>query len=29
MQPLIPALLSEVEGWKVVAYVRTFCAGQS
>ena len=29
MQPLIPALLSEQEGWKVVAYVRTLCAGQS
>jgi mono/diheme cytochrome c family protein len=29
MQPLIPALLSEEEGWKVVAYVRTFCAAQS
>ena len=25
MQPLIPAMLSEEEGWKVVAYVRTFC----
>jgi mono/diheme cytochrome c family protein len=29
MQALIPALLSEEEGWKVVAYVRTFCATQS
>ncbi len=29
MQSLIPALLSEEEGWKVVAYVRTFCAAQS
>jgi mono/diheme cytochrome c family protein len=29
MQPLIPALLSEEEGWKVVAYIRTFCAAQS
>ncbi len=29
MQPLIPALLSEEEGWKVVAYVRTFCAVHS
>jgi mono/diheme cytochrome c family protein len=29
MQPLIPALLSEEDGWKVVAYVRTFCAAQS
>ena len=29
MQPLIPALLSEEEGWKVVAYVRTFCSAQS
>ncbi len=29
MRPLIPAMLSEEEGWKVVAYVRTFCAAQS
>jgi mono/diheme cytochrome c family protein len=29
MQPLIPALLSEEEGWKIVAYVRTFCTAQS
>ena len=29
MQQLIPALLSEDEGWKIVAYVRTFCAEQS
>jgi len=29
MQSLIPGLLSEEEGWKVVAYIRTFCAGQS
>jgi len=29
MQSLIPALLSKEEGWKVVAYVRTFCAAQS
>jgi mono/diheme cytochrome c family protein len=29
MQALIPALLSEEEGWKLVAYVRTFCATQS
>ena len=29
MQPLIPALLSEEEGWKVVAYVRTFCTAHS
>ena len=28
MQSLIPALLSEEEGWKVVAYVRTFCTAQ-
>jgi mono/diheme cytochrome c family protein len=28
MQALIPTLLSEEEGWKVVAYIRTFCAGQ-
>jgi mono/diheme cytochrome c family protein len=26
MQPLIPGVLSQEEGWKVVAYVRTFCA---
>lgn len=25
MQALIPHMLSEEEGWKVVAYVRTFC----
>jgi mono/diheme cytochrome c family protein len=29
MQSLIPALLSEEEGWKVVAYIRTFCAEHS
>ncbi|TKS63738.1 MAG: hypothetical protein EWM73_01128 [Nitrospira sp.] len=29
MQPLIPSLLSEEEGWKVVAYVRTFCTAHS
>ena len=29
MQRLIPDTLSEEEGWKVVAYVRTFCAAQS
>ncbi|MBI5315058.1 MAG: cytochrome c [Nitrospirae bacterium] len=29
MQALIPALLSEEEGWKVVAYVRTFCIEHS
>jgi len=29
MQPLIPGVLSEAEGWEVVAYVRTFCAEQS
>jgi len=29
MQPLIPALLSEEEGWKVVAYIRTFCIEHS
>jgi mono/diheme cytochrome c family protein len=29
MQPLIPGMLSEEEGWKIVAYVRTFCAEQS
>jgi len=25
MQALIPALLTEEEGWKVVAYLRSFC----
>jgi mono/diheme cytochrome c family protein len=29
MQRLIPGMLSEEEGWKVVAYIRTFCAAQS
>jgi len=29
MKPLIPGLLSEEEGWKIVAYVRTFCPAQS
>ena len=29
MQQLIPMVLSEEEGWKVVAYVRTFCVAQS
>lgn len=29
MQALIPALLSEEEGWKLVAYVRSFCVAQS
>jgi mono/diheme cytochrome c family protein len=29
MQRLIPDTLSEEEGWKVVAYVRAFCAAQS
>lgn len=29
MQPLIPAMLSEEEGWKIVAYVRTFCIEHS
>ena len=29
MQPLIPAMLSEEEGWKIVAYVRTFCTAHS
>ena len=29
MVPLIPGMLSEEEGWEVVAYVRTFCAAQS
>ena len=29
MVPLIPGMLSEKEGWEVVAYVRTFCAAQS
>ena len=29
MQRLIPGMLSEEEGWEVVAYIRTFCAAQS
>jgi mono/diheme cytochrome c family protein len=29
MQRLIPGMLSEEEGWKIVAYVRTFCAAHS
>jgi mono/diheme cytochrome c family protein len=29
MQSLIPGVLSEEQGWKVVAYVRTFCTTQS
>ncbi|MBK5282262.1 MAG: c-type cytochrome [Nitrospiraceae bacterium] len=29
MKPLIPGALSEEEGWKVVAYVRTFCTAHS
>jgi mono/diheme cytochrome c family protein len=29
MVRLIPDTLSEEEGWKVVAYVRTFCTAQS
>lgn len=29
MVRLIPGMLSEEEGWKIVAYLRTFCAGQS
>jgi mono/diheme cytochrome c family protein len=29
MQQFIPGVLSEEEGWKVVAYVRTFCAAHS
>jgi mono/diheme cytochrome c family protein len=29
MKPLIPAMLSEEEGWKIVAYVRTFCTAHS
>ncbi|NWF71451.1 MAG: cytochrome c [Nitrospirae bacterium] len=29
MQQLIPAMLSEEEGWKIVAYVRTFCIEHS
>jgi mono/diheme cytochrome c family protein len=28
MQRLIPGMLSEEEGWKIVAYVRTFCSAQ-
>ncbi len=29
MQALIPAMLTEEEGWDVVAYVRTFCTSHS
>jgi mono/diheme cytochrome c family protein len=29
MQALIPAMLSEEEGWKIVAYIRTFCTEHS
>jgi mono/diheme cytochrome c family protein len=29
MKSLIPAMLSEEEGWKIVAYVRTFCTAHS
>jgi mono/diheme cytochrome c family protein len=29
MQALIPAMLTEEEGWDVVAYIRTFCAAHS
>ena len=29
MQRLIPGMLSEEEGWKIVAYVRTFCIPHS
>ena len=29
MQPLIPTMLSEEEGWKIVAYIRTFCTAHS
>ena len=29
MKPLIPGMLSEEEGWKIVAYIRTFCTAQS
>jgi mono/diheme cytochrome c family protein len=29
MQALIPSMLTEEEGWDVVAYVRTFCASHS
>jgi mono/diheme cytochrome c family protein len=29
MQRLIPGQLSEEEGWKIVAYVRTFCTSPS
>lgn len=29
MPPFIPAMLSEEDGWKVLAYVRTFCATHS
>ena len=29
MQRLIPTMLSEEEGWKIVAYIRSFCPTQS
>lgn len=29
MKSLIPSMLTEEEGWKIVAYLRTFCTGQS
>lgn len=29
MKSLIPGMLSEEEGWKLVAYVRTFCTAHS
>lgn len=29
MQRLIPGMLSEEEGWNIVAYVRTFCTAHS
>ena len=28
MQALVPAMLSEEEAWKIVAYVRSFCKTQ-
>lgn len=29
MKQLIPGLLSEEEGWRIVAYIRTFCTSSS
>ncbi|MGA6828888.1 c-type cytochrome [Nitrospira sp. NS4] len=29
MKPMIPGMLSEEDGWKLVAYIRTFCTAHS